>query len=107
MELHHQESSPNSVLNYTQTSLTVDGKVLNFPCIVDRKECKTLDNLEESINNLSCELLIIGSNSIYPMAEQVRIKNIINTEFMNITSAIHSFNIMMSDDRKVALIILT
>jgi uncharacterized protein len=106
MELNKQDESSHSIESYDSESIFVAGKKLNFPCLVDKNTIKNIDNLENALKDLSCELVIVGSDKNYPIKEQVQIKQIINTEFMNITAAIHSFNLMLSDNRDIALIII-
>jgi uncharacterized protein len=106
MELHTQDQSQHSIISYDDTSLVVNGVVLPFPCVVDTTNYKQISDLESIIDTLNCELLIVGSNTNYPIQEQVRIKQKLSSEFMNITAAIHSFNLMLSDNRSVALVII-
>jgi uncharacterized protein len=106
MELHTQEQFQHSIISYDDTSLVVDGAVLQFPCFVDNATYQHISDLESIIETLNCELLIVGSNTSYPIKEQVRIKQKLSSEFMNITAAIHSFNLMLGDSRSVALVII-
>jgi len=113
MELDQQQNQDNSILNYDENSLLVAGKKYSFPCFISQNEIIKFDNfdLEKDIKELqkiskNIDFLIIGSKNTYPAKQQVMIKQVVNNEFMNIASSIYSFNLMLSDNRNSALLIL-
>ena len=115
MELDHQLNQEKSILSYDDDSITTENGVYNFPCFISVDEVINFDNFSLDDNkslqllrklNKNTEVLIIGTKAPYPIKSQFAIKELINSEFMNITSSIYSFNLMLGDNRRAALLIL-
>ena len=79
-------------------------KIISRPSLVSYEDLKS-DNLKE-IFEYNPELILIGSNYKNKIAQILFIEKKIAYENMNFDSACRTFNILLSEQRKVVLILI-
>ncbi|MBT3195248.1 MAG: hypothetical protein HOE35_06365 [Candidatus Ruthia sp.] len=120
MEFNQQESEQNSIVSVDNSQIRLAHTTLSTPCFISpsytsETEITNLDQLDKaSLFPLSSQddidLLIIGTGDttkfLYPK-QQVAIQQMgIGVESMNSESACRSFNLLLSDVRRVGLLLL-
>jgi uncharacterized protein len=109
MNLEQGQKQQSSIINYSQNSVILENKELNFPCFISENyilENISLENIKNLIDKSQISVLIIGTNNQIPIKEQAQIRKIIPCEFMGIKSAVYSFNIMLDDYRNPGVIFI-
>lgn len=120
MEFNQQESEQNSIVSVDDSQVKLAHCVLKIPCFISSSysseiEITNLEALDKaSLFPLSSQddidILIIGTGKatqfLHPM-QQVAIQQMgIGVESMNNESACRSFNLLLSDVRRVGLLLL-
>lgn len=119
MEIQLEQTANNgiaSVLDAQRVQLE-NNTILSIPCYIDKSQImenlgfsfKTMvmDDVTNVLGRIS--LLIIGLNSPVFLDDKLRIalhKKKIGVEVMNIHSASHAFNVLLSESRQVGLLLL-
>ena len=120
MEFTQQDPNLNSIISIDESSITLSHIRLNIPCFISSKKVEevSISSIEEIsketlfplLSQESLELLIIGTGkySIFlSPKQQVSLSELgIGLECMNNVSASSSFNLLLSDQRPVGLLIL-
>ena len=120
MEFTQQNTNQNTVISFDDSSITLAHSKLTSPCFISSNESKEIAAVKISaINNEflfpllskeSIDLLIIGTGKspiFLTPKQQISLSEIgLGVECMNNTSACSSFNLLLSDLRKVGLLIL-
>ena len=120
MEFTQQEPNLNSVISIDEYSITLSHIRLSIPCFISSKKVEEISiNSLEKINKEtlfpllsqeSLELLIIGTgkhSQFLSHKQQVSLSELgLGMECMNSISACSSFNLLLSDQRPVGLLIL-
>ncbi|MCS5585977.1 MAG: Mth938-like domain-containing protein [Gammaproteobacteria bacterium] len=120
MEFNQQESEQNSIVSVDHSQIKLTHTTLNTPCFISPRYSSEIKitNLEDldkaSLFPLSSQddidLLIIGTGSVTQFLhpkQQVDIQQMgIGVESMNNESACRSFNLLLSDIRRVGLLLL-
>ena len=120
MEFTEQSANQNTVISIDESSITLSHIRLNIPCFISSKKVEEMsissveeiskENLFPLLNQESLELLIIGTGkySIFlSPKQQVSLSELgLGLESMNNVSACSSFNLLLSDQRPVGLLIL-
>ena len=120
MEFNQQESEQNSIISVEDFQIKLAHAALKTPCFISPKyfteiEIISLEQLDKaSLFPLSSQddidLLIIGTGDttrfLHPK-QQIAIQQMsIGVECMNSESACRSFNLLLSDVRRVGLLLL-
>ncbi len=120
MEFNQQEANQNSIISFDEENITLAHISLKKPCFISSNYFSTIGiNGVEQIDkkflfSLSqhdeIDILIIGtgksSKFLHPK-KQVEIQQMgLGIECMNNKSACHCFNLLLSDQRKVGLLVL-
>jgi uncharacterized protein len=120
MEFNQQESEQNSIISVENSQIKLAHTTLNIPCFISPKyftetEIINLDELDKALlfplsSRDDIDLLIIGTGDttrfLHPK-QQVAIQQMgIGVESMNNESACRSFNLLLSDIRRVGLLLL-
>ena len=120
MEFNQQESEQNSIISVEDFQIKLAHATLKTPCFISPKyfteiEIISLEQLDKaSLFPLSSQddidLLIIGTGDttrfLHPK-QQIAIQQMsIGVECMNSESACRSFNLLLSDVRRVGLLLL-
>ena len=120
MEFTEQRANQNTVISIDESSITLSHIKLNIPCFISSKKGEEVsissveeiskENLFPLINQESLELLIIGTgkySKFLSPRQQFSLSELgIGVECMNNLSACSSFNLLLSDQRPVGLLIL-
>lgn len=120
MEFTEQRANHNTVISIDKSSITLSHIRLNIPCFISSQKVEEVsissveeiskENLFPLLSQESLELLIIGTGkySIFlSPKQQVSLSELgISLECMNNVSACSSFNLLLSDQRPVGLLIL-
>ena len=120
MEFTEQSANQNTVISIDESSITLSHIRLNIPCFISSKKVEevSISSIEEIsketlfplLSQESLELLIIGTGkySIFlSPKQQVSLSELgLGLESMNNVSACSSFNLLLSDQRPVGLLIL-
>jgi len=120
MEFTQQEANHHSIVSHNQTVVTLALGELTKPCYISPNNTKELSitSLEEINKELlfqltcqeSIDILIIGTGeqvNFLPAKQQVSLSELgIGVECMNNNAACSSFNLLLSDARAVALLVL-
>jgi len=120
MEFNQQESEQNSIVSVNDSQIKLAHTTLNTPCFISPSysseiEITSLEQLDKtSLFPLSSQddidLLIIGTGDITQFLhpkQQVAIQQMgVGVESMNNESACRSFNLLLSDVRRVGLLLL-
>jgi uncharacterized protein len=120
MEFNQQESEQNSIISVEDFQIKLAHTTLNTPCFISPKyftetEITNLDSLDKALlfplsSEDDIDILIIGTGSatqfLHPK-QQIAIQQMgIGVESMNSESACRSFNLLLSDIRRVGLLLL-
>jgi len=120
MEFNQQEANQNSIISFDEVSIILAHSSLEKPCFISSKYFTNIDI--DSIEQLDKELLfslshhddidilIIGtgktSKFLHPK-KQIEFQHMgIGVECMKNESAYHCFNLLLSDQRKVGLLVI-
>ena len=120
MELTQQDPNLNTIISIDESSITLSHIRLNIPCFISSKRVVELliSSLEEInketlfplLSEESLDLLIIGTgkhSEFLSPKQQVSLSQLgLSVECMNNLSACSSFNLLLSDQRPVGLLIL-
>jgi len=120
MEFTEQSANQNTIISIDESSITLSYIQLNIPCFISSKKVAevSITSLEEIsketlfplLSQESLELLIIGTgkhSKFLSAKQQVSLSALgLGMECMNNVSACSSFNILLSDQRPVGLLIL-
>ena len=120
MEFTEQRANQNTVISIDESSITLSHIRLSIPCFISSKKVEEISiNSLEKINKEtlfpllsqeSIELLIIGTgkhSKFLSPKQQVSLSELgLGMECMNNISACSSFNLLLSDQRPVGLLIL-
>jgi len=120
MEFTEQRANQNTVISIDESSITLSHIRLSIPCFISSKKVEKISiNSLEKINKEtlfpllsqeSIELLIIGTgkhSKFLSPKQQVSLSELgLGMECMNNVSACSSFNLLLSDQRPVGLLIL-
>lgn len=120
MEFNQQDDEQNSIISTHLDAIELSGRRLSMPCFVSTiYACELAKITLESIDNTTLfahlkkddvKILIIGTGAsvrFLPSSQQVKFRQIgVAVESMNNSSAISSFNLLLSDRRQVGLLLL-
>ncbi len=120
MEFNQQESEINSIVSVDNAQIKLAHTCLKTPCFISSRyftetEITNLDQLDKAtlfplISQDDVDILIIGTGKttqfLHPK-QQIEIQQMgIGVESMNHESACRSFNLLLSDIRRVGLLLL-
>mgnify|MGYP002638168071 CR=1 FL=1 len=120
MEFTQQNSSLNTIISFDKSTVTLSHSKLNLPCFISPNESKEISAIDireidkeflfPLLSKESIDLLIIGTGSspiFLTPKQQISLSEIgLGVECMNNSSACSSFNLLLSDLRKVGLLML-
>ena len=120
MEFAEQSANQNTVISFDESSITLSHIQLNIPCFISSNKSVevSISSIEEIsketlfpfLSHESLELLIIGTgkhSKFLSPKQQVSLSELgLSVESMNNASACSSFNLLLSDQRPVGLLIL-
>ncbi len=110
MILDEQKILQHTIISYTKQKVVLRDKSLIMPCFIAynyaEQVTNDLDKELKKIINYKIELLIIGTKLTIDFKKQVMIKNLINCDIMGSRAAIGSFNLLLTDYRKVGVLLL-
>ena len=119
MEIQLEQNAINGITSVldTQRIQLANNTIQTIPCYIDNSqiitelsfsfETMTINDLNNVIGSIT--LLIIGLNSPMFLDDKLRValhKKNIGVEVMNIHSASHAFNVLLSESRQVGLLLL-
>lgn len=119
MEFIKQDNQENSIIEQNDKNIKLKNNSLKIPCFVSKNyhceiNIKNLDEINKIsifslINKDNIDLLIIGTGKktqFIPDKKKLSIMQIINIETMNTQSATSCFNLLLSDNRNIGVLLL-
>jgi len=120
MEFTQQSPNQNTIISINESTITLSHTQLKTPCFISSQKVEevSISSLEEIskeglfplLGQESLDLLIIGTgktSKFLSPKQQVSLSDLgLGVECMNNVSACSSFNLLLSDLRPVALLIL-
>jgi len=120
MEFTEQRANQNTVISIDEFRITLSHIRLNIPCFISSKKGEEVsissveeinkENLFPLLAQESLEILIIGTGKyslFLSPKQQISLSELgLGVECMNNVSACSSFNLLLSDQRPVGLLIL-
>ena len=120
MEFTQQSPNQNTVISLNESIITLSHTQLKIPCFISSKKVEevSISSLEDIsketlfpiLSQESLELLIIGTgkhSKFLSPKQQISLSELgLGVECMNNISACSSFNLLLSDQRPVGLLIL-
>lgn len=120
MEFNQQDNSQNSIISVSDKKIVLSHTTLSVPCFISTNHCTIIPDITlEQLNKTllfplsykdDIDILIVGTGAIgrfLDPKQQVAIQQMgIGVESMATASACRSFNLLLSDVRRVGLLLL-